>query len=80
MPVFDFNHTPEKGTAPECTYTTFLSGEPEATAEKPILILDNQKKQWPHHSCGVFTNPVHRTSFEFKEENDFCTGCVLFSS
>ena len=68
MPVFDFNHTPEKGTAPECTYTTFLSGEPEATAEKPILILDNQKKQWPHHSCGVFTNPVHRTSFEFKEE------------
>ena len=45
MPVFDFNHTPEKGTAPECTYTTFLSGEPEATAEKPILILDNQKKQ-----------------------------------
>ena len=68
MPVFDFNHTPEKETTPECTYTTFLSSEPEATSEKPILVLDNQKKQWPHHSCGVFTNPVHRTSFEFKEE------------
>ena len=46
----------------------FCPENPEATAEKPILILDNQKKQWPHHSCGVFTNPVHRTSFEFKEE------------
>ena len=35
MPVFDFNHTPEKGKQlRKCTYTTFLSGEPEATAEK----------------------------------------------
>lgn len=68
MPVFDFNQTPKKGTTPECTYTTFQSNEDKATPEKPILILDNQKCQWPHHSCGVFTNPVHRTSFEFKEE------------
>ena len=68
MPVFDFNQTPEKGTTPECTYTTFQSNEDKASPEKPILILDNQKCQWPHHSCGVFTNPVHRTCFEFKEE------------
>ena len=33
----------KKEQIPECTYTTFLSGEDEATAEKPILILDNQK-------------------------------------
>lgn len=77
MPVFDFNHTPEKGTAPECTYTTFLSSEPEATSEKPILVLDNQKKQWNHHSCGVFTNPVHHTSFEFKEETGVVSTDIL---
>ena len=77
MPVFDFNHTPEKGTTPECTYTTFLSSEPEATSEKPILVLDNQKKQWNHHSCGVFTNPVHRTSFEFKEETGVVSADIL---
>ena len=50
MPVFDFNQTPEKGTTPECTYTTFQSNEDKASPEKPILILDNQKCQWPHHS------------------------------
>ena len=77
MPVFDFNHTPEKETTPECTYTTFLSSEPEATSEKPILVLDNQKKQWNHHSCGVFTNPVHRTSFEFKEETGVVSADIL---
>ena len=68
MPVFDFNNTPEKGKHPECTYTTFHSEEGEATPDRPILYLDNSKRQWQHHSCGIFTNPVHRTSFEFKEE------------
>ena len=68
MPVFDFNNTPEKNKTPECTYTTFRSNEGETSPEKPILYLDNKKCRWKHHSCGVFTNPVHRTSFEFKEE------------
>lgn len=69
MPVFDFNHMPdEKNGQAVCTYTTFLSGEAEASPEKPILILDNRERKWPHHSCGMFTNPVKRTSFEFKEE------------
>ena len=36
MPVFDFNHTPEKGTTPECTYTTFLSSEPERSEERRV--------------------------------------------
>lgn len=77
MPVFDFNHTPEKGNVPVCTYTTFLSNEEKATVEKPILILDNRKKEWPHHTCGVFTNPVHRTSFEFKEEKEAISADIL---
>lgn len=77
MPVFDFNHTPEKETVPECTYTTFLSSQSEASPEMPILILDNHKKQWKHHSCGVFTNPIHRTSFEFKEETGVVSADIL---
>lgn len=77
MPVFDFNSTPEKGKTPECTYTTFQSNEDKASPEKPILILDNRKKEWAHHSCGVFTNPVHRTSFEFKEETEQVSADIL---
>lgn len=34
-----------------------------------MLILDNAKRQWKHHSCGIFTNQAKRTSFEFKEED-----------
>ncbi len=41
MPVFDFKHTPDEKKAQECTYTTFRSNETEATAEKPMLVLDN---------------------------------------
>ena len=77
MPVFDFNHTSEKESVPACTYTTYLSNEEKATPEKPILILDNHKKEWPHHACGVFTNPVYRTSFEFKEEKEAVSADIL---
>ena len=33
------------------------------------MILDNSSRQWKHHSCGIFTNPIKRTSFEFKEDD-----------
>ena len=39
MPVFDFSDAPDKKNPAECTYTTFQSSEPEASPEKPILIL-----------------------------------------
>ena len=77
MPVFDFNSAPELDKAPQCTYTTFVSCENAASPEKPILILDNQKRAWQHHACGVFTNPVHRTSFEFKEEKEAVSADIL---
>lgn len=77
MPVFDFNNTPEKGIASECTYTILRSSVSKASVENPILILDNRKKEWSHHSCGVFTNPVHRTSFEFKDEKEEVSADIL---
>ena len=45
MPVFDFSAAPEDSRQPECTYTTFQSNEETATPEKPIMILDNTKRQ-----------------------------------
>ena len=69
MPVFDFNDTPDKSSEFVCTYTTFQSNERTATAEQPILVLDNSKRKWKHHSAGVFSNPNKQTTFEFKEED-----------
>lgn len=67
MPVFDFNATPDEKKPAECTYTVIRSNENEATIEKPMMILDNKQCKWEHHSCGVFTNPIKRTSFEFQQ-------------
>ena len=53
MPVFDFNNTPEPDAVPECTYTTFASDENVSSADKPLLVLDNSKKAWKHHSCAI---------------------------
>ena len=64
MPVFDFaQDEKEKGEAIK-TYTTFQSDEPEATVEKPILVLEDVDGKLEHHINGVFTNPLSRTSFE----------------
>ena len=68
MPVFDFNNSPEPSREPECTYEIFYSSEPEASPEHPMLVLNNREGKLKHHSAGVFTNPIRRTAFEFKEE------------
>lgn len=77
MPVFDFNDTSDHKNASECTYTTFRSNGSMTSAEKPILLLDNRKRTWNHHSCGVFTNPVKRTSFEFQEADGTVSADIL---
>lgn len=77
MPVFDFKNSPEDKNKSVCTYTTFKSNEAEPSAEKPIMLIDNRQRAWRHHSCGVFTNPVKRTSFEFKEEDGVISADIL---
>jgi ATP-dependent Lon protease len=77
MPVFDFSSAAENTNHAECTYTTFSSDESTATADSPIMVLDNHTKQWKHHSCGVFTNPVKRTSFEFEEDGGTISADIL---
>lgn len=79
MPVFDFSGASDKkpGVQSECTYTTFQSNEKETSPEKPFMILDNSSRQWKHHSCGIFTNPIKRTSFEFKEDDGVFSADII---
>ena len=77
MPVFDFSGTSASKAEAKCTYTTFQSDNAHPSAQNPIMVLDNKERQWKHHSCGVFTNPVNRTAFEFKEEDGTYTADVL---
>ena len=76
MPVFDFNGADSK-QASVCTYTVFASNESSPSAEHPIMVLENGSQSFLHHSCGVFTNPVNRTAFDFKEEDGIHTADVL---
>lgn len=70
MPVFDFSNTPyDNQEEAVCTYTTFCSEDRVATAEKPILVLDNCERKWQDQACGMFSSPSKRTTFEFKEED-----------
>lgn len=77
MAVFDFSETSDVKHTAECTYTTFHSNEAQATPEQPILVLDNSKRAWKHHSCGKFTNPIKRTAFEFQEEDGIVSTDIL---
>ena len=77
MPVFDFNNSPEESQAPECTYEIFYSSNPEASADHPMLVLDNREGQLKHHSNGTFTNPIRKTAFEFKGEAGTVSADIL---
>ena len=77
MPVFDFSNSKTEKKDPECTYTTFQSNEKVPSAEKPILVIENRNRQWKHHSCGVFSNPNQKSSFEFKEDDGVFPADIL---
>lgn len=70
MPVFDFNSSASDKKEAECTYEVFYTNAQTATPQQPILLIDNTYKRWEHHSSGIFTNPVKRTTFEFRDEKD----------
>jgi len=77
MAVYDFNNEPDDKIVAECTYEAFQSNEDTATPEKPIMVLDNSAKEWEHHSTGIFTNPIKRTSFEFECEDGTVSADIL---
>lgn len=77
MPVFDFKNTTTDKKVAECTYTTFRSNENTPSPENPILLIDNSVQKWEHNSYGIFTNPVKRTTFEFKENGGTISADIL---
>ena len=77
MPVFDFSIAPVDKEEAVCTYTTFKSNNSVPSGDKPIMVLDNRKKKWNHHSSGIFTNPCKRTSFEFNEDDGTVSADIL---
>ena len=79
MPVFDFSNpsAPKEPVVPECTYTVFRTNKSTVSPEEPFFVLDNHGKNLKHHSCGVFTNPNKRTSFEFKDAAGTITADIL---
>ncbi len=60
-----------------CTYTAFSSSEPEASPDRPLLLLDNREKEWKHHSCGFFASPTRRTTFNFDDDNGKISADIL---
>ena len=70
MPVFDFTDKPDEKNEAICTYETFRSDCNEASADKPILVIDNASGVFKHHTGGIFINPIKRTAFEFKNGED----------
>ncbi|OUP84889.1 ATP-dependent Lon protease [Lachnoclostridium sp. An169] len=68
MPVYDFNNTPEPSKEAQCTYEIFFTSEHQASAEHPILVLDNSAGALRHHTNGIFSNPIRKTAFECKSE------------
>ena len=77
MPVFDFSGASESKKITECTYEVFYSDNPSPTPQQPIMVLDNSKNKWKHHSCGIFLNPAKRTAFEFKEDDETVLADIL---
>lgn len=77
MPVFDFSNSPDTIKESVCTYTTFKSSNSLPSEKDPILLLDNSVRAWKHHSCGYFTSPVKRTSFEFNEDGTSISADIL---
>ena len=77
MPVFDFSEKNEKKDYSKCTYTTFLSNNPLPSSQNPLILLDNQSREWKHHSCGIFTDPDKQTAFEFDEEGGTISTDIL---
>ncbi len=77
MPVFDFRDDSENKEQFECTYTMIRSNESMTSPQWPLLLLDNHKQSWKHHSCGFFAAPSKRTVFEFDDEGERAKADIL---
>ena len=77
MPVFDFKDKPDDQNQAICTYTAYTSFSNAATAEKPIMIIEDRDGALPHHANGMFINPIKRTAFEFNCDGEKTSHDIL---
>lgn len=78
MAVFDFNSTEkEKKTADINAFEIFRSNKRQASADDPILVLDNREQRWAHHSGGMFANPMEANAFDFNVEGQISRADIL---
>lgn len=70
--VFDFSQpelSVDDGRGPVCTYSVFESSSNSASAEHPLLVLEDPEHTLPHHQNGSFRNPkISRTAFEYEKD------------
>ena len=69
MAVFEFNDIKKDNKSEVVTYEVFDSDRRSADYNNPILIIDNNKRQWAHHSNGMFQSPLKGSGFEFRVDD-----------
>ena len=69
MAVFEFNDIKKDDKSEVVTYEVFDSDRRSADYNNPILIIDNNKRQWAHHSNGMFQSPLKGSGFEFRVDD-----------
>lgn len=71
MPVFDFSGSDNKNKN-IVTYETFQSSERTATAEKPIMLLENTDRKWhttPAESSQIRSREQHLSLTRWTESS-----------
>ena len=65
----EFNDIKKDNKSEVVTYEVFDSDSRSADYNNPILIIDNNKRQWAHHSNGMFQSPLKGSGFEFRVDD-----------
>lgn len=68
MAVFDFGNEIKEAKDGIVDFDVFDSDRRDADYNNPILVIDNSKREWAHHSGGMFVSPYKGSGFEFRVE------------
>lgn len=77
MAVFDFNDNKKDSKSVVVTYEVFDSNRRSADCDNPILIIDNSKREWAHHSSGMFQSPLKGSGFEFRVDDTVLVSDII---
>ncbi len=77
MPVFDFSEEENLVEEKQGSFQLFQSSKNYADKENPILIIDNTKKEWPHHASGMFSSPLKGAYFDFQMDEGVLASDII---